>query len=136
MSYTWVKDYQHLHDLGVKLIINMRWEYRSRPDTNPEPLAILWLRTMDSPLVPIRIRALRRGVQAALETIRNGGKVYAHCAGGRHRGVAMGAAILIAQGQSPEQAMELIKQNRPVADPYVFYIRNRIMRFAKKWKKV
>jgi len=132
----WVKDYQHLHDLGVKLIINMRWEYRLRPDTSPEPLAILWLRTMDSPLVPIRIRALQRGARVALETIRNGGKVYAHCAGGRHRGVAMGAAILIAQGHKPEQAMELIKQHRPVADPQIFYIRSRIMRFAKKWKKV
>jgi hypothetical protein len=37
---------------------------------------------------------------AALETIRQGGKVYAHCQRGRHRGVAMGAAILIALGYS------------------------------------
>jgi len=130
------QDYQRLHELGVRLVINMRWEYRLRPDTNTEPLAILWLRTMDSPLFPISIRVLHRGAKAALETIRNGGKVYAHCAGGRHRGVAMGAAILIAQGHEPEQAMELIKQHRSVADPNVFYIRNRIMRFARKWKSV
>jgi len=129
-----VEDYQHLRELDVRLVINMRWEYRLRPDTNAEPLAILWLRTMDSPFFPIPLRALQRGVKVALETIQSGYKVYAHCAGGRHRGVAMGAAILIAQGHEPEQAMELIKQHRPVADPYIFYIRNRIMRFAKKWK--
>ena len=131
-----LKDYQRLHELGVKLVINMRWEYRLRYDTNSDPLKILWLRTIDSPFFPIPIRVLQRGAQAALETIHIGNKVYAHCAGGRHRGVAMGAAVLIAQGHGPERAMELIKQSRPVADPYIFYIRNRIMRFAKKWKKV
>ena len=128
------EDYQRLHDLGAQLVINMRWEHRLRPDTHAEPLSILWLRTIDSPFFPIPMRALQRGAQAALETIRSGGKVYTHCAGGRHRGVAMGAAVLIAQGHSPRAAMELIKARRQVADPDVFYIRNRILRFAQKWK--
>jgi protein tyrosine phosphatase (PTP) superfamily phosphohydrolase (DUF442 family) len=126
-------DYSLLHDLGVRLVINMRWDHRLRPDLHAEPLSILWLRTIDSPLFPIPIRALQRGAQAALQAIRADGKVYAHCAGGRHRGVAMGAAVLIAQGHSPQEAMELIKANRPVADPGVFYIRNRILRFAQQW---
>jgi protein-tyrosine phosphatase len=65
--------------------------------------------------------------------IREGGKVYAHCAGGRHRAAAMGASILIAQGYDAEAAMKLIKERRPFADPRVFYIRPRIMRFAKEW---
>jgi hypothetical protein len=128
-----VEDYRRLHDLGVRLVINMRWEYRSRPDTHAEPLSFLWLRTFDSPLFPIPMRALQRGARAALETIRTGGKVYTHCAGGRHRGVAMGAAILIAQGYGPREAMDLIKANRPIADPDVFYIRRRILRFAQQW---
>ena len=131
-----IGDYDLLHDLGVRLVINMRWEHRLRPDLHAEPLSILWLRTIDSPFFPIPTRALQRGVRAALETIRGGGKVYAHCAGGRHRGVAMGAAVLIAQGRSPQDAMELIKANRPVADPGVFYIRNRILRFARQWERI
>jgi protein tyrosine phosphatase (PTP) superfamily phosphohydrolase (DUF442 family) len=130
------EDYGLLHDLGVRLVINMRWEHRLRPDTRIEPLSFLWLRTMDSPFFPIPMRALQRGVQAALETIRAGGKVYAHCAGGRHRGVAMGAAVLIAQGHSPREAMDLIKAKRRVADPEVFYIRRCILRFAQKWEMV
>ena len=69
----------------------------------------------------------------ALETIRDGGKVYAHCAGGRHRGVTMGAAILIAQGYDPLSAMTLIKEKRPIADPFIFYIRPRILKFASQW---
>jgi len=127
-------DYGLLHDLGVRLIINMRWEHRLRPDMHAEPLSLLWLRTIDSPFFPIPMRALQRGARAALETIRTGGKIYAHCAGGRHRGVAMGAAVLIAQGHGPYEAMELIKANRPIADPDAFYIRSRVLRFARQWK--
>ncbi len=130
------EDYQRLHDLGVRLVINMRWDHRLRPDTHAQPLSLLWLRTIDSPLFPIPIRALQRGALAALETIRAGGKVYTHCAAGRHRGVAMGAAVLIAQGHSPQEAIALIKANRPVADPDAFYIRSRILRFAQKWESV
>ena len=127
-------DYQRLRDLGVRLVINMRWEHRLPPDTHAQPLSLLWLRTMDSPFFPIPMHALRRGARAALETIQTGGKVYTHCAGGRHRGVAMGAAVLIAQGHSPREAMDLIKARRPFADPGIFYIRNRILRFAQKWE--
>jgi len=74
-----------------------------------------------------------QGAQAALETIRAGGKVYAHCAYGRHRGVAMGACILIAQGLDPQAAMQLIKERRSVADPFAYYIRSRILKFASEW---
>jgi hypothetical protein len=47
----------------------------------------------------------------------------------------MGAAILIAQGVDPVEAMELIKEKRPEADPDAWYIRRRIMKFAEIWKK-
>ena len=126
------RDYDHLRDLGVRLVINMRFEHGPAPDAGLPHLDFLWLRTFDNPCLPIPIRALQRGAHAALETIRSGGKVYAHCARGRHRGVAMGAAVLIAQGHSPAEAMRLIKARRPDADPGVFYIRSRILRFARR----
>jgi protein-tyrosine phosphatase len=126
-------DYNNLRELGVGLVINMRMEYRPRKDPCTPPLRLLWLPTFDSPLIPIPIKSLVRGVMASLETIQNGNKVYAHCAGGRHRGVTMGAAILIAQGYDPHAAMALIKQRRPIADPFAFYIRPRILKFAREW---
>ena len=93
----------------------------------------LWLRTFDNPLIPIPFRAFMRGVNAALEVIHHGGKVYVHCAHGRHRSVAMGAAILIAQGMSAADAIELIKKRRLAADPDIFYIRRRIHFFERRW---
>ena len=127
------QDYPHLHDLDVRLIINMRFAHPPVPNPFDLDLKLLWLRTIDSPLFPIPVRRLTQGARAALETIREGGVVYTHCAYGRHRGVAMGAAVLIAQGQSPREAMDLIKFKRRVADPDIFYIRGRILRFARKW---
>ncbi len=127
-------DYNHLRELGVKLVINMRVEYRPRRDVYSDPIQFLWLPTFDSPLVPISIKSLKCGAKAALETIQNGGKVYAHCAGGVHRGVTMGACILVAQGHDPHEAMNLIKEKRPIADPFAFYIRPRILKFASQWQ--
>jgi len=129
-----VKDYDQLRDAGVRLVINMRLTHRPEPDPYIQPLKFLSLRTIDSPFFPIPIHKLQRGAQAALEVIRYGGRVYAHCAGGVHRGVAMGACILIAQGYDPQAAMRLISERRLFADPYVFYIRNRILLFAREWQ--
>jgi hypothetical protein len=47
----------------------------------------------------------------------------------------MGACILIAQGDDPEAAMKLIAERRIVADPYAFYIRPRILKFAQEWQR-
>jgi len=126
-------DYDQLRDLGIRLIINMRFTFGPKPDSHPQPIPSLWLPSIDSPFFPIAIPKLIHGAHAALETIQHGGKVYAHCAYGRHRGPAMGACILIAQGHDPQEAMELIAARRSFADPFAFYIRPRILEFAKQW---
>ena len=129
-----LKHYDQLRDLGVQLIINMRFTVRPQPDQHDLPINLLWLPTIDSPFFPLSLHKLSQGVHSALTTIKAGGKVYAHCAYGRHRGVAMGACILIAQGHDPHTAMTLIKERRSVADPFAYYIQPRILKFANQWK--
>ncbi len=126
-------DYERLRELGVTLVINMRVERRPAADPGTPEMRRLWLPTFDSPLIPIPMRAFHRGVEAALETIRSGGKVYVHCAAGVHRSVAMAAAILIAQGHSLEAAIQRIKAHRETADPDIWYIRRRIEKFSRLW---
>jgi protein-tyrosine phosphatase len=128
------EDYDRLRDLGVQLVISMRFEKRPVPDPHDPPLDLLWLRTFDNPILVIPIRKLMRGTRAALEAIGRGGKVYTHCAQGVHRSAVMGASILIGQGYSPEAAMALIKSRRATADPDIFYIRKLILRFARQWQ--
>jgi dual specificity MAP kinase phosphatase len=127
-------DYPVLHKLGVKLVVNMRVERRPHPDLHDPPMKTLWLPSFDNPLFPIPLRTLHRGVEAALDTIDKGGKVYSHCAAGVHRSVALGAVILFALGLTLEEAYHLIKKRREVADPGAWYIRRRIERFAAHWK--
>jgi protein tyrosine phosphatase (PTP) superfamily phosphohydrolase (DUF442 family) len=129
------KDYDLLRDLGVKLVINTRFGFPPRRDLHSPPMTSLWLPAIDSPIFPIPVRFLQIGVQEALKVIESGGVVYAHCSRGRHRGTAMGACILIAQGMPAEEAMQLIEQQRPVADLHAWYIQRRIMKFASEWKK-
>jgi protein tyrosine phosphatase (PTP) superfamily phosphohydrolase (DUF442 family) len=130
-----VADYNRLRALGVRLVINMRFTRWPYPDPHERPLDFLWLPSCDTMFIPIPISALMRGARAALRTIESGGKVYAHCAGGRHRGVAMGASILIAQGHEAQAAMELIKARRSFADPDIFYIRRQILKFESEWAR-
>ncbi len=129
------EDFDTLRDLGVHLVINMRFERRPIRDRHNPALLALWLPTFDSPLIRIPVQALLRGVQAAQLVLSAGGIVYTHCAGGAHRGVAMGAAILISQGYTAAGAMALIKERRPGADPYIWYIRRQIERFEEAWNK-
>ncbi len=127
------QDFDVLRDLGITMVINMRWMPGPRPAADDPALQYVWFRTFDNPFLPIPLRALIQGVQLALEEIKNGGKIYTHCQAGRHRSVAMAAAILIAQGRPIEEAMALIKERRPVADPQAFHIRRRIELFARQW---
>lgn len=125
-------DQARLLDLGIELIINMRFERKPHRDS---PILTLWLPTIDSPLIWIPVRVLKKGVDAALETIHAGGKVYVHCHGGIHRAVAMASCILISQGYNTEEAMNLVKSQRSAADPHIWYIRRQIVRFAETWAK-
>jgi hypothetical protein len=128
-------DYDILRNLGVRLVIDMCFDKPPVIDLHRPPLDLLWLPAFDSPRLVIPIWLLKCGVRAALKTFQAGGKVYAHCKKGRHRGPAMGASILIARGYDPQQAIDLIKLQRPIADPDVYYIRSRILRFAHAWEK-
>jgi hypothetical protein len=129
------EDYSVLRELDVQLVINMRIGLPPKPDRHATPIRSLWLPSIDSPLFPIPLRFLQAGVEEALKVMDHGGGVYTHCAKGRHRGPAMGACILIAQGLTPDEAMRLIKTRRPAADPQAWYIQRRIMKFAREWEE-
>ncbi|MFZ2096660.1 MAG: dual specificity protein phosphatase [Anaerolineales bacterium] len=129
------EDYALLRELEVRLVINMRIGLPPRRDLHYSPMKSIWLPAIDSPIFPIPMRFLKTGVKEARQVMESGGSVYTHCSKGRHRGPAMGACILIAQGMTPEEAMRLIKARRPASDLQAWYIRRRIMKFAREWDK-
>ena len=119
-------------DLNIRLILSMHWMRPSRTLHRP-PLRVLWLPTIDTPFTPMPIATLQRGVEAALPIIlRDGRAVLCHCRAGVHRSVAMACCVLIGMGHSAEEAMRLVQEKRAVADPYIWYIRRRILEFEKQ----
>ena len=118
--------------LNIRLILSMNW-WKPNKALGEPPLRLLWLPTFDTPITPIPMASLRRGVKAALPVIAEGTAVLAHCRAGMHRSVAMAAAVLIAKGHSADEAMRLIKTQREIADPYARHIQSRIYKFEKEW---
>ncbi len=130
------QDAEQLHALNVQLIISMAGTIRPPAALSQPPLHLLWLRTYDTIFTPIPISKLMEGVQAALPVIQSGGGVLAYCREGRHRSIAMGAAILIAMGHSAEEAMRLLSTRRQKADPQAWHIKRQIKKFERRWQNM
>jgi hypothetical protein len=123
---------EHVGDLGIDLILSTIWLAPTR-DLRRPPFHSMWLPMVDSPLIPIPLFLLRRGASAAVLVMAAGGQVLIYCRAGRHRSVATAACILIARGMGADEAMDLIVERRPVADPHAPHIERRIRAFEKDW---
>ena len=121
-----------IQERGIRLILNMIFIKPAKVYTQP-PFQMVTLRTFDSIFIPIPIYKLMRGAEAALPVIEEGQSVLVYCREGRHRSVAMACCILIAKGQSADQAMQLVKEKREKADPYAWHIQRRIRKFEREW---
>jgi hypothetical protein len=123
---------EEIRAMNVRLILSMHWIKPSGTLGHP-PVRLLWLPTIDNPLAPMPIATLQRGVEASLPVIQDGYRVLVHCRAGVHRSVAMACCVLIGMGQTADQAMQLVEQKRPVADPHAWYIQRRIYKFEQHW---
>ena len=128
------EDVNAIRDMNVRLILNMIFIRPADIYRNP-PFRMLTLRTFDSIFLPIPIGKLVRGVKAALPVIEGGESILVYCREGRHRSVAMAAAVLIGQGNSADEAMQLISLKRLKADPYAWHIQRRIRKFEDVWRR-
>jgi len=124
-----------ISNLNVRLIINMIFIAPAKVFKKP-PFCMLTLRTFDSIFIPIPIRKLVKGVEIALPAIQNDESVLIYCRQGRHRSVAMASSILIANGYSADDAMQLVSSKREAADPYAWHIQRQIRKFEKKWNSL
>jgi hypothetical protein len=123
---------EEIRAMNVRLILSMHW-IKPAGNLGYDPIRLLWLPTVDNPLFPMPIRSLRLGVEAALPVIKKGYGVLTHCRAGVHRSVAMACCILIGMGMKADEAMQLVKEKRSVADPRTWYIQSRIRKFEQQW---
>ncbi len=128
-----ISDYDYLAENSIFDIVNMRADYFWFNRSNNLGIKIHWVPTVDILFLPIKSEKLINTAKIMAEEIKSGKKVLCFCRMGRHRSVAMAASILIALGYSAEDAMNLIKQKRPIADPYAKHIKKTIYSFEKLW---
>src|SRR5450432_2622603 len=129
---------EHADQLKVfnfNLIISMIGQMAPDKIYTLPPFKTLWIKTYDTFFTPISIKKLIIGVTAALPIIQNKGKVLVFCMQGKHRSIAMAAAILISMGLTSTDAINLLTTARKVADPRRWYIRSQILAFEKYWQK-
>jgi len=98
------------------------------------PHSVLALAEIDTPLTPMSMENVWKGVEHAQEVFDKGDRVMVYCKGGIHPSVAMACCILISQGYSAEDAISLVKERRPVADPYTDHFKTCILKFEEEWK--
>ncbi len=126
------EDYDELKELGVGLVINMDWVPADEKLSEP-PLSGLSLTEIDTPLTPMSMKNIWKGVDHASKAFEDGDKVMVYCKGGVHISVVMACCILISGGYNAEEAMARVKAHRPVADPYNEHFKSRILKFEEEW---
>jgi hypothetical protein len=127
------KHVEEIIALGVRLVLSMHW-MRPTKMLGVPPVKLLWLPTFDNMFLPMPITTLNKGVLAALPVIHEGSSVLVHCKAGVHRSVAQAACVLIGMGYAADEAMQLIKEKRAVADPEARHIQKRILKFESQWQ--
>jgi len=120
-------------DLDITLIISIIRE-KQDPALSVPPSQNIQLKTTDSILMPISTEKLRQGVEATLPVIESGGRILTYCKSGIHRRAAMATCILIGQGYTVEDAVQIVKAGREAAKPDTPHIYKRIEKFATKWQ--
>jgi protein-tyrosine phosphatase len=108
--------YPRLKAMGVTAVIDLREEAKDdEAALNKLGIELLYLPATDR--YAASQDQLRHGVEWAMERIKDGGQVYAHCKHGVGRGPLMGLAILVAQGQTASAALKLLRSKRWQAAP-------------------
>lgn len=111
-----VRAYPGLKAMGVTAVIDLREEAKD----DEVALANLGIELLYLPATDRYAASqdqLTAGVEWAMERLKAGGQVYAHCKHGVGRGPLMGLAILVAQGQTGSAALRLMRSKRWQAAP-------------------
>lgn len=109
-------DIHALNLIGVTHVIDTRSEYHDDDQALAnENIELLYLPTPDT--YPLTVEQLAQGAKWANEHIKEGGRVLIHCEHGVGRSVLLTCAVLMQDGMSAQEALQLVQQKRWQAAP-------------------
>ena len=108
------RGWKTLSKRGITAMVNMRTEFDDQA-AGIAPPRYMHLKIIDN--TPPTLEHLQAGSDFIAQEIKQGGKVYIHCAAGVGRAPTMAAAYLVSTGRSPAEAWTQIRQVRPFIRP-------------------
>jgi rhodanese-related sulfurtransferase len=123
--------WRRLETWGVSVLVNLRVELDDR-ELGIAPHTYLWLPTIDG--TPPTVEQLAEAAQVIGEAIAAGRKVYVHCTAGVGRAPTAAAAYLVSTGLSPVEAVDFLKQHRPIVQMSRWQ-RERLDAFASRYAR-
>lgn len=124
-------EWKSLSGMGITFCVNLQHERQDTFDGTPID-GYLWLPVRDG--AAPTMEHLRVGVRFVDAGIRSGRKVLIHCKAGTGRSPVLCAAYLVTQGQSTDEALDLIRTKR---EPIVVNTcqLERLREFEREWRK-
>src|SRR5215207_1710892 len=108
------RGWKTLSKRGITAMVNMRTEFDDQA-AGIAPPRYMHLKIIDN--TPPTLDHLQAGSDFIAQEIKQGGKVYVHCAAGVGRAPTMAAAYLVSTGRSPAEAWTQIRKVRPFIRP-------------------
>lgn len=110
------RDIHSLELLGVTAVVDTRAEYRDELALMQQAnIELLLLPTPDT--YPLTVEQLFTGSAWVQERIEQGGRALIHCEHGVGRSVLLTAAVLVYNGMSSHEALQLVQRKRWQASP-------------------
>lgn len=124
--------WRQLKQAGITANLNLQAEERDGQFGSYAPQASLWLPTGDWQGPDEKTIVL--GAAYIQMMVAAGHKVYVHCKLGMGRAPTLGVGYLVTTGMDVEDALKLMKQQRPSFKPNTMQV-NAVRSFAKNWSK-
>lgn len=110
------EDIHFLARTGITHVVDTRSEHcDDKGALAKEQIELLYLPTPDT--YPLTIEQLQKGAAWVCERMEQGGRVLIHCEHGIGRSVLLTCAVLIYEGMSARDALELVEEKRWQAAP-------------------
>ena len=119
---------------NIGLIISLIFQ-KDDKELGQKPFKLLSFTTFDTPWTPLPMKVFYKSVEESQKYIKDNKAILVYCKSGMNRSVIIAAAILVSQGYTADEALELIRSKRLVAKGRRRGLLKQLYKFESEWNK-